>query len=52
MPCSTCQAPFADARNLANKRAIGDMTAVITAGGANYYPVERRSLFMGVRTRW
>ena len=43
---------FADARNLANKRAIGDITAVITAGGANYYPVERRSLFMGVRTHW
>jgi iron complex outermembrane receptor protein len=49
---------FADARNLTNKRAIGDISAVVDYDNllpfqkAIFYPVERRSLFMGVRTRW
>lgn len=49
---------FADARNLTSKRAIGDISAVVNYGAlqpfqrAIFYPVERRSLFAGVRTRW
>ncbi len=42
---------FADARNLANKKAAGDIGAVIayTPASAIFYPVERRSLFAGIR---
>ncbi|WOK37702.1 TonB-dependent receptor [Sphingomonas sp. C3-2] len=45
---------FADARNLTNKRAIGDISAVVTATDASaiYYPVERRALYGGVRMRF
>ncbi len=43
---------FADARNLTGKRAIGDISAVVQAatGSAIYYPVERRAVFVGIRT--
>lgn len=42
---------FADARNLADKKAVGDIGAVIayTPASAIFYPAERRSLFAGVR---
>ncbi|RYD59877.1 MAG: TonB-dependent receptor [Sphingomonadales bacterium] len=42
---------FADARNLADRKAAGDVSAVIAYAPANaiFYPVERRSVFAGVR---
>ncbi|MES2987386.1 MAG: TonB-dependent receptor [Pseudomonadota bacterium] len=42
---------FADARNLTDKKAAGDISAVIayTPASAVFYPVERRSIFAGVR---
>jgi iron complex outermembrane recepter protein len=42
---------FADARNLADRRAAGDISAVVTYSAANaiFHPVERRSVFAGVR---
>jgi iron complex outermembrane receptor protein len=45
---------FVDVRNLTAKRAIGDISAVITASDASaiYYPVERRAIYGGVRTRF
>lgn len=45
---------FVDARNLANKKAIGDISAVLTAADASaiYYPVERRAIYGGVRARF
>lgn len=44
---------FVDARNLTGKRAIGDISAVTVAGAATvaYYPVERRSVYAGLRLR-
>lgn len=55
---------FADLRNLTNKRAAGDISAVVKYAFDNpatpnvnesspiFYPVERRSLFVGVRQRF
>jgi iron complex outermembrane receptor protein len=45
---------FLDARNLTGKKAIGDMSAAITANADSviYYPVERRAVFAGVRARF
>jgi iron complex outermembrane recepter protein len=45
---------FLDARNLAGRKAIGDLSAVIlaTPASAIYYPVERRAVFGGVRARF
>jgi len=49
---------FLDARNLANKRAVGDISAVVDYRAlqpfqkAIFYPVERRSVFGGIRMRW
>ncbi|QJQ33196.1 TonB-dependent receptor [Sphingomonas lacunae] len=45
---------FLDARNLTGKKAIGDISAVITATAASaiYQPVERRAVFGGVRMRF
>ncbi len=45
---------FADLRNLAGKRAIGDVSAVIaaTSESAIYYPVERRAVYAGARARF
>ena len=42
---------FADARNLADKRGIADVSAVVqaTPASAIYYPVERRAVFGGIR---
>ncbi|NJC09887.1 TonB-dependent receptor family protein [Polymorphobacter fuscus] len=42
---------FADGRNLANKRGIGDVSAVVqaTPASAIYYPVEGRAVFGGIR---
>lgn len=45
---------FMDARNLFNKRAVGDISASITATADStvFYPVERRAIFGGVRARF
>ena len=45
---------FVDARNLTARKAIGDISAVVTAGAASiiYYPVERRAIYGGVRARF
>ncbi|MFW2831060.1 TonB-dependent receptor family protein [Sphingomonas sp. ID0503] len=45
---------FVDARNLTNKHAIGDISAVVAAtdAAAIYYPVERRAMYGGVRARF
>ncbi|MBH1993415.1 MAG: TonB-dependent receptor [Sphingomonadaceae bacterium] len=43
---------FLDARNLAAKRAIGDIGAVLYSGQAAFYPVERRAVYGGVRARF
>lgn len=45
---------FVDARNITGKKAIGDVSATITATAASviYYPVERRAIFGGVRARF
>jgi iron complex outermembrane receptor protein len=45
---------FLDARNLAGRKAIGDISAVIlaTPTSAIYYPVERRAVSGGVRARF
>ena len=45
---------FLDARNLTDRKAIGDISAVITATAASaiYQPVERRAVFGGVRMRF
>jgi len=42
---------FLDARNLADKRAVGDITAAVTATPLSeiFYPVERRSIYGGFR---
>jgi iron complex outermembrane receptor protein len=44
---------FVDARNLGDRKAIGDISAVTTyiPAGAIFTPVERRALFGGVRVR-
>ncbi len=52
---------FVDVRNIAGKKAIGDISAVITAtapsvvtpaASAIYYPVERRAVSAGIRARF
>ncbi|WP_034742541.1 TonB-dependent receptor family protein [Hyphomonas chukchiensis] len=45
---------FLDARNLGGEKAIGDVSAAITATDASaiYYPVERRAVFGGIRARF
>ena len=45
---------FIDVRNVAGKKAIGDISAVIavTPASAIYYPVERRAAYAGVRARF
>ncbi len=45
---------FFDARNLTDKKAAGDVGAVITASPASaiFYPVERRAVFGGIRARF
>jgi iron complex outermembrane receptor protein len=45
---------FLDVRNLTDKKAVGDISAVLTAAAnsAIYYPVERRAIYGGVRTRF
>jgi iron complex outermembrane receptor protein len=45
---------FLDARNLTGKKAVGDISAVLTAtaNSAIYYPVERRAIYGGVRARF
>ena len=45
---------FVDARNLFDKKAVGDISAAITATptSAIFYPVERRAVFGGVRARF
>lgn len=45
---------FIDVRNITGKKAIGDISAVIAATPASaiYYPVERRAVFGGIRTRF
>ncbi|MEW4449695.1 TonB-dependent receptor [Qipengyuania sp. JC766] len=45
---------FLDARNLLDEKAVGDISAAITASPASviFYPVERRAVFGGVRARF
>jgi iron complex outermembrane receptor protein len=45
---------FVDMRNLTDKNAIGDISAVIQATPASeiFYPVERRAIYAGVRARF
>jgi iron complex outermembrane receptor protein len=45
---------FLDARNLTNRKAVGDISAAIKASPASaiYYPVERRAVYGGVRARF
>ncbi len=47
---------FVDVRNIAGKRAIGDISAVldaqVPASSAIYYPIERRAIYAGVRARF
>ncbi|TFI59618.1 TonB-dependent receptor [Sphingomonas parva] len=45
---------FLDARNLGNRKAVGDISAVVKADAAAaiFYPVERRAAFAGVRARF
>ncbi|MCB2015426.1 MAG: TonB-dependent receptor [Sphingobium sp.] len=52
---------FVDARNLTNKKAVGDISAIVPAAGATandvaataaYYPIERRAIYGGVRMRF
>ena len=49
---------FVDVRNLTNRKAVGDISAVINYRALNpaqkaiFYPIERRALFAGVRSRW
>ncbi|MEQ9315842.1 MAG: TonB-dependent receptor [Henriciella sp.] len=45
---------FFDARNLADERAAGDVSAAITADANSviFHPVERRAVFGGVRARF
>ncbi|WP_323810509.1 TonB-dependent receptor family protein [Sphingobium baderi] len=44
---------FLDARNLTQKRAIGDISAVVQyMGQASFYPLERRAFYGGVRARF
>lgn len=49
---------FVDIRNLTNKKAVGDMSAVVNyqalspAQRAIFYPIERRAIYAGVRARW
>lgn len=45
---------FVDARNLTGTKAVGDISAAITASPSSviYYPVERRAVSGGVRARF
>lgn len=45
---------FLDARNLTDKKALGDISAVLTTSAASaiYYPIERRAVYGGVRVRF
>ncbi len=45
---------FLDARNLLGEKAVGDISAAVTAtpSSAIFYPVERRAVFGGVRARF
>ncbi|SCW94357.1 iron complex outermembrane recepter protein [Sphingobium faniae] len=44
---------FLDARNLTQKRAIGDISAVVEySGQASFYPIERRAFYGGIRARF
>lgn len=43
---------FLDARNLTQRRAVGDISAVVRySGQASFYPVERRAVYAGLRAR-
>ncbi len=44
---------FLDARNLTQKHAVGDISAVVQyTGQASFYPIERRAIYGGVRARF
>ncbi|MFC4290948.1 TonB-dependent receptor family protein [Sphingorhabdus arenilitoris] len=45
---------FVDARNLADKNAVGDISAVISANSASriFQPTERRAIYGGLRARF
>lgn len=49
---------FVDIRNLTNRKAVGDISAVVDytkltpAQQAIFYPIERRAIYAGVRASW
>jgi len=45
---------FLDVRNIGDKHAIGDISAVLAADAASaiYYPVDRRAVYGGIRARF
>ena len=49
---------FVDVRNLTGKKAVGDISAVVNyqalspAQRSIFYPIERRAVYAGVRTKW
>lgn len=45
---------FLDARNLTDKKAVGDISAVVQAAPATvaFYPVERRAVYGGMRVKF
>jgi len=49
---------FVDIRNLTNRKAVGDISAVVDyakltpAQQAIFYPIERRAVYAGVRASW
>lgn len=45
---------FVDVRNITGKKAVGDISAAISASAASaiYYPVERRAAYAGLRARF
>ena len=48
------RALFLDARNIAGKKAVGDISAAITATPTSviFNPIERRAVFGGIRARF
>ena len=45
---------FVDLRNITGKKAVGDISAAISASAASaiYYPIERRAAYAGLRARF
>lgn len=45
---------FIDARNLTDRKAVGDLSAAVSASASSaiFYPVERRAVYAGARARF